>query len=95
MLTIEHIKTAASKLADGYPIKKISLFGSYAEGSADESSDVDLLVEFLTPRVSLFTLSDIKYAMEDELKKDVDIVHAPVLEESLLKFNKVIDIYEH
>jgi hypothetical protein len=39
MLTIEHIKTAASKLADDYPIKKLSLFGSYAEGSTDENSD--------------------------------------------------------
>ncbi len=94
MLTIDRIKTAASRLADSYPIKKVSLFGSYAEGTADETSDVDLLVEFYTPSVSLFTLSDIKSAMEDELRKDVDIVHAPVLNESLLKLNKVIHLYE-
>ena len=95
MLTIEHIKTVASKLAGFYLIKKISLFGSYAEGIADENSDVDLLVEFYTPNVSLFTLSDLKYALEDELKKDVDIVHAPIFENSLLKLNKVIELYEH
>ena len=94
MLTIDRIKTAASKLADYYPIKKVSLFGSYAEGTADETSDVDLLVEFDTPNVSLFTLSDIKNVMEEELQKEVDIIHAPVANESLLKLNKVIQIYE-
>jgi len=94
MLTIDRIKTAASRLADYYPIKKVSLFGSYAEGTADETSDIDLLIEFHAPSVSLFTLSDIKSAMEDELKKDVDIVHGPVLKESLLKLKKVINLYE-
>lgn len=94
MLTIEGIKTAASKLADFYPIKKISLFGSYADGTASETSDVDLMVEFLTPSVSLLTLSGIKGKLEDELQKDVDIIHGPLFNESLLKLNKVIELYE-
>lgn len=94
MLTIDRIKTAASRLADCFPIKKVSLFGSYADGTADETSDVDLLVEFDSPSVSLFTISDIKSAMEDELRTDVDVVHAPVVNESLLKLNKVIELYE-
>lgn len=94
MLTIDRIKTAAAKLANYYPVKKVALFGSYAEGTADETSDVDLLVEFDTPNVSLFTLSDIKSIMEGELQKEVDIIHAPVVNESLLELNKVIEIYE-
>lgn len=93
-MTIDRIKTAVSKLADYYPIKKVSLFGSYAEGTADETSDVDLLVEFHTPNVSLFTLLDIKNVMEEELQKEGDIIHAPVVNESLIKLNKVIQIYE-
>jgi uncharacterized protein len=94
MLTIDRIISAATRLVDDYPIKKVLLFGSYAEGTATEKSDVDLLVEFQTPNVSLFTLSSIKYSMEDELNKEVDIVHAPAPNESLLKLNKVIEIYE-
>lgn len=94
MLTIELIKMAAFRLAGSYPIKKISLFGSYADGTADDTSDVDLLVEFHTPDVSLLTLSSIKSELEDELKKDVDIVHAPLLKDSLLKPNRVVDLYE-
>lgn len=94
MLTIDRIKTAASRLASYYPVKKVTLFGSYADGTANDTSDVDLLVEFHTPNVSLFMLSDIKSVMEDELQRDVDIVHAPVLNESLLKVSKVIELYE-
>jgi predicted nucleotidyltransferase len=94
MLTIDQIKTAATRLADTYPVKKVLLFGSYADGTANEASDVDLLVEFHTTNVSLFTLSGIKSTMEDELKKDVDVIHAPVPNQSLLKMDKVIELYE-
>jgi predicted nucleotidyltransferase len=94
MLTIDRIKTAAARLAEYYPIKKVILFGSYAEGTANETSDVDLLVEFHTPNVSLLTLSSITNSMEDELNKELDIVHAPAPNESLLKLNKVIELYE-
>ena len=83
MLTIDRIKTAASRLADCYPIKKVSLFGSYADGTADETSDVDLLVEFHTPNVSLFTLSGIKSAMEVVLTFVTDKTFRP------LQFKKI------
>ena len=94
MLTVEGIRAAVSRLADVYPIKKISLFGSYADGTASETSDVDLLVEFSTPNVSLLTLAGIKGKMEEELQKEVDVVHGPLFNESLLKLNKVIELYE-
>lgn len=45
MLTIEEIKAAVAKAGKEYGIKKAYLFGSYAKGCADDSSDVDLLVE--------------------------------------------------
>ena len=51
--------------------KKISLFGSYADGNANEDSDIDLLVEFLSSNVSLFTLYNIKYEIENKLHKEV------------------------
>jgi predicted nucleotidyltransferase len=72
----------------------MSLFGSYADGTAHDNSDVDLLVEFFTPNVSLFTLSSIKNELEDELQTSIDIVHGPMPEDSMLILNKVIDIYE-
>ena len=32
-----------------YGVKKIGLFGSYAKGSPDETSDIDVIVEFDRP----------------------------------------------
>lgn len=94
MLTLNEIKDAIAGIVLRYPIKKLSLFGSYADGSAREDSDIDILVEFSTPNVSLFILSDIKDEIENKLNKEVDLVHAPVDKNSLIKINKVVDIYE-
>ncbi|MEK6790690.1 MAG: nucleotidyltransferase domain-containing protein [Deltaproteobacteria bacterium] len=44
MITEETIKEAAKRLADKFHPDRIILFGSYARGTADKHSDVDLLV---------------------------------------------------
>ena len=36
-------------LADEFGIRKIGLFGSFAKGQPDETSDVDIVVEFERP----------------------------------------------
>ncbi|MBD0332747.1 MAG: nucleotidyltransferase domain-containing protein [Chitinophagaceae bacterium] len=45
MLTTEEIKRTVAEFFKDKPVKKVYLFGSYARGEADETSDVDLLVE--------------------------------------------------
>jgi predicted nucleotidyltransferase len=49
MIDIETIKNAVSELVPEYGINKAFLFGSFARGEADESSDVDLVVELGRP----------------------------------------------
>lgn len=93
ILTIGNIREALDDIILKYPIKKISLFGSYADGNANEDSDIDLLVEFISPNVSLFMLYNIKEEIKNKLQKEVDLIHEPVDENSLIKINKVIDIY--
>lgn len=44
MFTIEEIKSKAIPIAKKYGVKKLSLFGSYARGEADEQSDLDFFV---------------------------------------------------
>jgi predicted nucleotidyltransferase len=70
------------------------LFGSYADNTATDNSDIDLLIEFLSSNVSLFTLYNIKSEIKEKLQKKVDLIHAPVEKDSLLLINKVVDIYE-
>lgn len=43
MLTIEEIKRAVTPICERYGVERLSLFGSYARGEADEKSDVDLI----------------------------------------------------
>lgn len=44
IISEETIKEAARRLADKFHPARIILFGSYARGTADKHSDVDLLV---------------------------------------------------
>ncbi|WP_312811344.1 nucleotidyltransferase domain-containing protein [Sedimentibacter sp.] len=94
MITIEQIKSEIQEAAKEYDIKKVELFGSYAEGTHTDTSDIDILVEFVTPAISLLTLAALKYKLEKKLNKEVDIVHGPLENDSLLNLKKVISIYE-
>ena len=94
MLTLEQIKISAEEIAEKYPVKKLSLFGSYASGNATEHSDVDLLIEFCSPSVSLFMLSEIKVELESILRTEVDLIHAPIEEGAIINIDEVVDIYE-
>ena len=93
MLTHEEICQAVSQLATEFPIKQVSYFGSYAEGRQTDKSDLDLLIEFQRPAVSLFMLSAIKNDLEDLLKIPVDVIHAPVPQNSLLEIGNVVRVY--
>lgn len=93
-LTVDKIEERVRKISKDYPIKKISLFGSYADGTFDENSDVDLLVEFNIPHVSLFLLSGLRLRLQDELGKEVDLVHAPISEDSIIEIGEEISLYE-
>ena len=93
MLTIGQIAEGVSIASREYPLRKVELFGSYATGRNTPESDVDLLVEFSQPRVSLLTLSALKLRMEDLLGTRVDIVHSPLPEGAMLEINRRIPIY--
>ena len=46
MLTHERIVDAVAKTATRFPLKKVSYFGSYADGVMTEQSDLDILERF-------------------------------------------------
>lgn len=94
MMTINEIRDSIKDIVVKYPIKKLSIFGSYVNETADNDSDIDLLVEFKSSNISLFTLYNIKSEIEEKLQKKVDLIHAPIEEEALIIIDKVVDIYE-
>ena len=93
MLTLEDIKKAVAQVAPGYPVERVFLFGSYAEGYADESSDVDIIVS-TTKTLNLFELSRLESELADILNKEVDVMTQDSFERSDLIVEKVEMLYE-
>lgn len=93
MLSVQQIADGVAVASREYPLRKVELFGSYANGNSTTNSDVDLLVEFTQPHVSLLTLNALKYRMEALLGTDVDIIHGPLPEDSMLELDRRIPLY--
>ena len=93
MLTHDEISNAIFKIVETYPISKVSYFGSYADGTATEDSDLDILVEFTKPRVSLLVISGIKIDLEEILNTSVDVVPMPLSKDSFIEINKTVHVY--
>ena len=93
MLTVQKIEDCVRVASREYPLRKVELFGSYASGKNTPQSDVDLLVEFVQPRVSLLTLNALKLRMEELLGTEVDIVHGPLPEDSMLEVDRRVTLY--
>lgn len=102
MFTIEELRAKVSEAVRSYNetadpdarIERVSLFGSYADGRANASSDVDLLASFQSAIVSLITLAKVLDAMEAALDAPVDIVQEPIPEGSLLIIERKVPLYE-
>ena len=92
MLTIEEIKKTIAEIAPQYNLKKVTLFGSRANGTAKENSDVDLLVEF-PQGSSLFDLIGLKLKLEEIWNLEVDVIATPIAEGSILIIEKEIELY--
>ncbi len=77
MPTLEAIRNAVHAAAAQYPVKRVELFGSYANGTADENSDVDFLVEFTENPTSLLHICGFRETLSELLSREVDIVKLP------------------
>lgn len=91
-MTLEEIKRITNNVIREYPITKVTLFGSRANNTNKENSDVDLIVEFSEP-VSLITIAKLQLKLENALKLDVDIIHGPVRQDDMIEINKEVEIY--
>ena len=93
MLTTEKITKTIENVAPKYKISKVTLFGSRATKNFRENSDVDLIVEFETKTISLFTLAGLMNELEEKFGVSVDIIHGPLKKDSMLEIDKEIEIY--
>ena len=91
-MTLEEIKRITTNVIKEYPITKVTLFGSRADNTNKETSDVDFIVEFSEP-VSLITIAKLQLKLENALKLDVDIIHGPLRQDDMIEINKEVEIY--
>lgn len=92
-MTISNIKEIVERIAPSYPVICVDLFGSYANESSSEDSDIDLLVYFDEKVASLFDLIGLKEDIQDILHKRVDVIAGPLKPDSYLTIDKKVRIY--
>ena len=81
--SIDELRNIVSPIAQAHGVESVFLFGSYAKGSADSDSDVDLKIDKGALR-SLFQLCGFRLAVEDALKLPVDLVPSDSSDKSFL-----------
>lgn len=69
--TIEEIKAVLAKILENMPVYRVILFGSYAKNSANENSDLDLIIDTRETLMG-FKLYSLITKIEEAFNKEVD-----------------------
>ena len=67
---LKFLKDNKQQLKEDYDVKKIGLFGSFSREEENIDSDIDILVDMPSSFNKFF---DLKYFLEDNFKRDVDL----------------------
>ena len=83
------------KICKKYSIRELSVFGSFAKGNYTKDSDLDILVDFESlDKITLITLSKIRYTLSAIFEKEVDLVMKDglkkLIKEEVINSSKVI-----
>jgi predicted nucleotidyltransferase len=89
---IAKLQKAVQPLARRYDVKRMEVFGSYAEGKARPDSDVDFLVEFSVSVPSIFKVMGLREELERALEMSVDLVTLPLTNPDKIKIEKTVRI---
>jgi len=88
MLDIMEIKKIITPLAKKYEVNHIEIFGSYANETATEDSDIDFLVKFSTPVPSIFKVMGFQEELKKALGLDVDVITLPLSNPEAINIEK-------
>ena len=71
--TLNEIKKKIGKILSNFPVEKAILFGSYANGSANNRSDIDLVVKF-PEEFNVLDFLEVLELLTIKTKKDIDLI---------------------
>ena len=103
--SIQDIRNKVAPIAQKYAIPSVYLFGSYARNEANETSDLDFLIDRHNYKInSLFDLGAVYDELDSNFETGIDIVTTDTLEQEDVKrrtpklkdniYNDRIVIYE-
>jgi uncharacterized protein len=85
---ITGLKPRLIPILEKHEVSKAAIFGSIADGTDRDTSDLDLLVEFKGEK-SLLDLVSLKLDLEEEIQRKVDVMTYqsinPLIKEKVLK----------
>ena len=84
MSELDKIKQKIEPVAQKYNLMYVWIFGSYAKNKQRKDSDIDILVR-TEDVLGGFKIAEVKFALEDALKKPVDIITTGSIKDSLLE----------
>jgi len=84
-MTIQQIKNIATPILQRHKVTKAAIFGSMADGTFTDKSDIDILVE-LDDSYSLLDFVGIKLDLEEALHRSVDLVEYRAVKPALKKY---------
>ena len=78
---VQRIAGMRLELSERFTVTRIGVFGSFARDDAGPESDVDIIVELAEPTFDHYM--DLKFRLEDVLKRPVDLVMADTVKPRL------------
>lgn len=97
-MTLEDIQKAALPACRAFQVRRLDVFGSTARGTAQPSSDIDLLVEFKEPdQHPAQRFFGLLHTLEDVLGRKIDLLTSGSLRNPYFKarvLNERVTLYE-
>ena len=91
MSELEKISKKIKPVAKKYNLMYVWVFGSYVKNKQKEGSDIDIIVR--TEDVAEgFKIAEVKFALEEALKREVDIVTTGSIKGSLLEDEELEEV---
>ncbi len=84
MSELEKMKEKIKPVAKKYNLAYVWIFGSYAKKKQKRDSDVDIIVR-TEDVLGGFKIVEVKFALEEALEKQVDIITTGSIKDSLLE----------
>ena len=87
ILKFDDIVSGCSRVFEEYPVHFCYLFGSYAKETANEKSDVDLLISADVSGIRYYGLAE---RLRETLKKEVDLINVEQLGNNIELLNEIL-----